>query len=191
MKRAWLEAMTMGDRICVMEGGRIKQLDTPDNLYHKPANLFVAGFIGSPAMNLMPARMMGSEGETEGGTKGETEGGYYVKFGSMKIDIPTRKGRRAAAYVGKEVIFGLRPEDVSTQSNCPPDLHNTNKCEIVLVENMGNDLFVHLSRDRHAFIARLSPDTRVEEQTNHPMNFDSERCHLFDKESGENLTLEA
>jgi ABC-type sugar transport system ATPase subunit len=172
-----VEAMTMGDRICVMEAGRIKQLDTPNNLYHKPANLFVAGFIGSPAMNLIPARLMGSKKD------------YYVKIGSMKMKIPDSKGRCASAYMGKEVIFGLRPEDIYSRSNCPIDPLNENNCEIVLVENMGNDLFVHVSQDSHTFIARLSPDTLVKEETNHPMVFDTQRCHLFDKDSGENLTL--
>jgi hypothetical protein len=57
-------------------------------------------------------------------------------------------------------------------------------------EHMGNDLFVHVSRDGHTFIARRSPDTLVEEETNHPMTFDTQRCHLFDKDSGENLTLD-
>jgi multiple sugar transport system ATP-binding protein len=174
-----VEAMTMGDRICVMEGGRIKQLDTPGNLYHKPSNLFVAGFIGSPAMNLLPARLFTSNNT------------YHVKIGSMRIDIPGRMGRKATTYVGKEVVFGLRPEDIYSQTNCPVKLNNTIGCDVHLVENMGNDLYVHLSRDNLSFIARLSPDTQVEEDTSHPMSFDSQNCHLFDKQSGENLTLDA
>jgi multiple sugar transport system ATP-binding protein len=171
-----VEAMTMGDRICVMEGGRIKQLDTPSNLYHKPANLFVAGFIGSPAMNLVQARLLSSQGT------------YQVKIGSMTIDIPEVTGHKASAYVGKDVIFGLRPEDIYSQTNCPLDLKKITDCDVILVENMGNDLYVHVSRDGHTFIARLSPDTQVEKDAPHPMIFDTQRCHLFDKDSGESLT---
>lgn len=173
-----VEAMTMGDRICVMDMGRIKQLDTPGNLYNKPANLFVAGFIGSPAMNLLPARLFNSNNT------------FYVKIGSMKIDIPERIGRKASAYVCKEVVFGLRSEDIYSQTSCPLKLNNNIDCDVHLVENMGNDLYAHLSRDNHFFIARLSPDTQVAEDTTHPMSFDAEHCHLFDKESGNNLTLD-
>jgi multiple sugar transport system ATP-binding protein len=172
-----VEAMTMGDRICVMEAGRIKQLDTPGNLYHKPANLFVAGFIGSPAMNLFPARLFISNNE------------YHVKIGSMQIGIPEDKGRKASDYVGKEVVFGLRPEDIYSQTNCPLELDNSIDFDVILVENMGNDLYVHISRDEHSFIARLSPDTHVAEDASHQLRFDTQRCHLFDKESGENLTI--
>jgi multiple sugar transport system ATP-binding protein len=172
-----VEAMTMGDRICVLEAGRIKQLDTPDNLYHRPANLFVAGFIGSPAMNLIPAALLNSNGT------------YQIQIGSMKIGIPEDKGRKASDYVGKEVVFGLRPEDIYSQTNCPLELDNRIDFDVILVENMGNDLYVHVSRDDHSFIARLSPDTHVEEDASHQMCFDTQRCHLFDKESGENLTI--
>jgi ABC-type sugar transport system ATPase subunit len=135
-----VEAMTMGDRICVMESGRIKQLDTPGNLYHRPANLFVAGFTGSPAMNLIPATLLDSNGT------------YRVQTGSMKIDIPAHKGRKASAFVGKEVVFGLRPEDIYSQANCPQELDHSIDCDVVLVENMGNDLFVHVLRDDHSFL---------------------------------------
>ena len=173
-----VEAMTMGDRICVMESGRIKQLDTPGNLYHKPANLFVAGFIGSPAMNLLPARLFNSNNT------------YHVKIGSMRIDIPERMGRKASSYVGKEVVFGLRPEDIYSQTSSPTEPANSIDCDVLLVENMGNDLYVHVSRDNHSFIARLSPDTHVAEDSTHPMSFDTEHCHLFDKKSGDNLTID-
>jgi multiple sugar transport system ATP-binding protein len=172
-----VEAMTMGDRICVMEAGRIKQLDTPANLYHKPANLFVAGFIGSPSINLLPARLRTSNNT------------YYVTIGSMRIDIPERMGSKASAYVGREVVIGFRPEDIYSQTNCPETLSNNMECNVHLVENMGNDLYVHLSWNNHFFIARLSPDTQVKEGAFHPMSFDTRNCHLFDKESGENLTL--
>lgn len=173
-----VEAMTMGDRICVMEAGRIKQLDTPGNLYHKPANLFVAGFIGSPAMNLIPATLL------------DANGTYRVQIGSMKLDIPEHMGRQASAYLGREVVLGLRPEDIYSQTDCPPGLEHAIDCDVTLVENMGNDLFVHVSRDNHSFIARLAPDVEVQAATTHPMRFDTRRCHLFDSQSGENLTLD-
>lgn len=172
-----VEAMTMGDRICVMDKGCIKQLDTPGNLYHRPANLFVAGFIGSPSMNLIHARLSHSDSR------------YHVEIGSMKIGIPEHKGRRASAYVGKEIVFGIRPEDIYSQTNYPRAMDNNADCDVLLVENMGNDLYVHVSRDQHCFVARLSHDTQVEENASHPLSFDTQKCHLFDANSGENLTL--
>jgi multiple sugar transport system ATP-binding protein len=170
-----VEAMTMGDRICVMESGRIKQVDTPGNLYHQPANLFVAGFIGSPAMNLIPARLLHDNGV------------YQVKIESMKIEIPKWMGQKAFDYINKEIIFGLRPEDIYSKINCPQGLNNHTNCDVIVIENMGNDLYVHVSRDSHSFIARLAPDTPVTENAVHPISFDTQRCHLFDKQSGENL----
>jgi multiple sugar transport system ATP-binding protein len=170
-----VEAMTMGDRICVLEAGRIKQLDTPGNLYRKPANLFVAGFIGSPAMNLFPARLA------------DAGNAYHAAIGSMRLDIPERMGRKASAYVGREVVFGLRPEDIHSQTHSAVNLNNAVDCQVHLVENMGHDLYVHLSRDNHLFIARLGPDTPVAEGATHPICFDTERAHLFDKKSGVRL----
>jgi multiple sugar transport system ATP-binding protein len=172
-----VEAMTMGDRICVMEAGRIKQLDTPGNLYHKPANLFVAGFIGSPAMNLVPATLM------------ESNGTYQVQIGSMRIAIPEEMGHKCTDYVGKEVVFGLRPEDIYSKTNCPLNLESSLELDVTLVENMGNELYAHVSHNGHSYIARLSPDTNVDEDETPQMVFATQRGHLFDKETGDNLTL--
>jgi multiple sugar transport system ATP-binding protein len=171
-----VEAMTMGDRICVMEAGRIRQLDTPGNLYRKPANLFVAGFIGSPAMNLLPARLSRC---------GNT---YHVTMGSMRIDIPERMGRNASDGVGKEIVFGIRPEDIHSHTNCPLKPNQAIDCHVHLVENMGHEVFAHVSRDNHCFVARLSPDTPVAEGSTHSICFNTGRCHLFDKESGDRLS---
>jgi multiple sugar transport system ATP-binding protein len=172
-----VEAMTMGDRICVMEAGRIKQVDTPDNLYHSPANLFVAGFIGSPTMNLLPAHLLL-----------HSNGTYQVQIGSMKLNLPECIGRKTNGYAGKEIIFGLRPEHIHSQNACAEGQNNHVQCDVCLVENMGNDLYVHFSRDNHMFAARLAPGIPVSEGRLHPMVFDTEKCHLFDKESGRNLT---
>jgi multiple sugar transport system ATP-binding protein len=171
-----VEAMTMGDRICVMEAGKIKQLDTPDNLYHNPANLFVAGFIGSPAMNLIPGRLL------------QSNGNYQVEIGSIKLNIPERMGRKTKEYVGKDIIFGLRPENIKSQKSCPEGMNNLCQCDVLMVENMGNELYVHLARDNHTFVARLTSGIPVTEGRMHSMSFDTEKCHLFDKESGMNLT---
>ena len=96
-----VEAMTMGDRITVMKSGRIMQVDTPLNLYHYPANKFVAGFIGSPTMNLIE------------GTLVEKEGKVFVDINGAEIEILGEKGEKVKDHVGKKVTFGIRPESIS------------------------------------------------------------------------------
>ena len=112
-----------------------------------------------------------------------------MQIGSLSIDIPGHIGRKASAYVGKEIIFGLRPEDIYSHGNCPLDNLPPVDCDVLLVENMGNDLFVHVSRDDFSFVARLAIDNRITPDATHAMLFDTRNCHLFDKKSGENLTV--
>jgi multiple sugar transport system ATP-binding protein len=129
-----VEAMTMGDRVAVMRDGRIVQVDTPQALYDRPSDLFVAGFMGSPAMNLVRARV--------------ENGG--VTFGSQRIEL-AKPPAGLAAYEGREVVLGIRPEAVDVSLNGVAAGRELT-LPIVLTEALGSDLLVHLDVDAPAVV---------------------------------------
>ncbi|BDU51069.1 ABC transporter ATP-binding protein [Haliovirga abyssi] len=173
-----VEAMTMGDRICVMELGVIKQVDTPLNLYNKPENKFVAGFIGSPSMNIVEAKL-----EKEGDTT-------YVVTEHMKLRLPKEKADKVQKYVGKEVWFGIRPEHIGSHETHPNEKDNYVNSEIYVVEQMGNEVFVYFTPGKNQYIARLgSEGVTVKSGEKYEIWFDTSKCHIFDKETEENISL--
>jgi multiple sugar transport system ATP-binding protein len=140
-----VEAMTMGDRVTVMRDGTLQQVDTPQNLYDNPDNIFVAAFIGSPAQNLYDA-VIG-------------EGARSVKLGSQTIDLPDAVALKRPAlrsYVGKEVVVGMRPEHLRAASSevTGPKLTG----DVELVEALGSELVVHFTIDAHRVIAEGALD---------------------------------
>ena len=139
------EAMTMGDRICVLNYGKIMQVDTPLNLYHKPANKFVAGFIGSPAMNFV-------DGVIE-----ENEDGIIFIFGNSKhVVLPKEMGEKVKSHIGKKVILGIRPENIGNSLTNPEgDKNNFINGNVNVVEYMGNEEFLHFSIDGNDFTSRI------------------------------------
>ena len=130
-----VEAMTMGDRICVLNYGKIMQVDIPLNLYKKPANKFVAGFIGSPSMNFI-------EGHIE-----ENEKNMLFVFGNeRKLVLPKRMEEPLKNYVGKEVALGIRPENIGNKITNPEGKNgNFISGNVSIVEYMGNEEYVYLS----------------------------------------------
>jgi multiple sugar transport system ATP-binding protein len=140
-----IEAMTMGDRVTVMRSGVLQQVDTPQHLYDNPDNIFVAAFIGSPAMNLYDA-ILG-------------EGARSLKLGSQEIDLPesVRVKRPAlASYAGKDVVVGLRPEHLPAEA---PDSSGPKLVgEVDLVEALGSELVVHFAIDAHRVLAEGAVD---------------------------------
>jgi multiple sugar transport system ATP-binding protein len=133
-----VEAMTMGDRVAVMRKGELQQVETPQNLYDHPVNLFVGGFIGSPAMNLLEATLEGSDGD------------MLAAIGSQKISlgeaVSVRPGLKQ--YAGRQVILGIRPEDLedaALETDTPPDRRIAG--EVVLREALGSELMVHFNVD--------------------------------------------
>ena len=140
-----VEAMTMGDRVTVMRDGMLQQVDTPQNLYDNPDNVFVAAFIGSPAQNLYDA------------TVGESA--RSIKLGSQEVDLPEsvvlkRPGLRA--YAGKEVVVGMRPEHLRSESSASTGPKIVG--EVDLVESLGSELVVHFTIDAHRVIAEGAVD---------------------------------
>ena len=140
-----VEAMTMGDRVTVMRDGRLQQVDTPQNLYDNPDNIFVAAFIGSPAQNLYDA-IVG-------------EGARSIKLGSQEVDLPEsvlvkRPGLRA--YAGKDVVVGMRPEHLRAEGAASDGPKITG--DVDLVEALGSELVVHFTIDAHRVIAEGAVD---------------------------------
>jgi len=171
-----VEAMTMGDRICVMQGGNIMQVAGPLEIYRRPANVFVAGFIGSPPMNLFP-----------GVVRREARGTVFIgepSAGALTIPLDGEAGRKAAAHADKPVILGLRPEDVHDAAE--PGLSGAASVEamIELAEPMGAETHLHLSAAGATFVGRLRGALRYEVNRRLRVAFDVARAHLFERAGG-------
>lgn len=162
------EAMTMGDRICVMKKGYIQQYDTPEELYNHPANLFVAGFIGSPSMNFIRASVV------------EKDGAYYLSFGDAMIKCDRKK---ISEYVGKEVILGIRPENVHISST-PKDF----TAQVDICENMGSEKYLYINYAGARIISRVPGDEKVGADSTVHVDFATTKMHVFDAET-ENVIL--
>ena len=160
-----VEAMTMGDRIAVMSAGELQQLDTPENLHERPNNLFVAGFIGSPSMNFFDAKIVG------GG------GGAAADAGFFRAPV---KGQAAEA-VGREVVLGVRPEDIDDLANAQQNGHLPVEARVEVVEFLGNELQLQLSADGQTFVARVSTNTQTRPGAVLRVGFNLKKLHVFDK----------
>ena len=163
------EAMTMGDRICVMKAGIIQQFDTPQELYNNPDNMFVAGFIGSPQMNFLPARVE------------KTGDGYTLVAGSCKVPV-SRAG--LADYVGKEVILGIRPEDLhiepAMQKKAGTAVIET---RIDLDEMMGSEIYLYFEYEGQKMISRIPSKYAVKAEETVQLALDLDKIHIFDKDT--------
>ncbi len=167
-----VEAMTMASRIAVMNHGVLMQVDTPQNLYDSPDNLFVAGFIGSPAMNFFNAELV-----QEGGD-------ILVKTDSFAVKVPDHRKPALQGHLGKPVIFGLRPEDIHDPNFAPPKIIAQNvEATVDLTELMGNEIFLFLQSGETEFVARVDPRTSYKMGDKATMAFNMDNMHIFDKET--------
>jgi multiple sugar transport system ATP-binding protein len=199
-----VEAMTMGDRVAVMSRGHLQQVDTPQALYDNPKNEFVAGFIGSPSINLVEAELTRSNGDLK------------VRAGGQELTVDDQLARNRsglADYVGRTVILGIRPEDfedAALESDIPPDRRW--KAQAALTEPLGADVLVHFATDATGIVssaveadagadadvtfggddedarvtrlvARVSPRTRISEGSDIELAVDTRRLYFFDPES--------
>jgi multiple sugar transport system ATP-binding protein len=179
-----IEAMTMGDRIAVLNAGLIQQLGSPQELYERPANLFVAGFIGSPAMDFF------------NGSVTRSGDGATLKIGSRMLTLAGQSAAaaaNAAATGERQVVVGIRPEDFRLASESEP---NTLLGKVEVVEHLGNEQMIYLqsegtrlteTSEAKALTARVAPNAVVRVGENVAVAFDPERVHLFDAESGKRL----
>ncbi|MDR3052068.1 MAG: sn-glycerol-3-phosphate ABC transporter ATP-binding protein UgpC [Oscillospiraceae bacterium] len=174
------EAMTMGTRIVVMKDGFIQQVDTPQNLYDYPCNLFVASFIGSPQMNFFTVKL-----DKQGGD-------VYAVFGDNKILVPVSKLSKFKdeSYIGKEVYMGIRPEnlhdDESFISKTPTSVF---EAKVEVVELMGSETYLYLktSGKDENIVARVDPRTSSRAEDTIKVALDPNRLHFFDKDTEETL----
>ena len=169
------EAMTMASRIVVMKDGLIQQVDTPQNLYDLPCNVFVAGFIGTPQMNFIPAAL-----SKEGGD-------MYVSFAGCKFKLPTEKAENPALaeYAGKEVIMGIRPEAIHDEPMYLSTLADwTADAMVDVTELMGAEIYLYLSMgEENNMIARVSSRSKAKSGDTVKVAFDITHAHFFDKET--------
>ncbi|HEX6303331.1 MAG TPA: sn-glycerol-3-phosphate ABC transporter ATP-binding protein UgpC [Anaerolineales bacterium] len=167
-----VEAMTMATRIAVLNAGILQQIDSPQNLYDLPDNLFVAGFIGSPAMNFFPASIEKEDGK------------LYVDGEAFHVTIPEDKVSTFEPYVGKRVVFGLRPEDIHNPEFAPPNIDaQPVEAKVDVTELMGNEIFVYLNSGDHSYVARVDPRTRVHMGDEVQMVFNMDNMHIFDRDT--------
>jgi multiple sugar transport system ATP-binding protein len=177
------EAMALGDRLAVMEAGSIQQVDAPLNIYRKPANLFVAGFIGSPPMNLFRGTIVRRsdalffQGETSDSTAGD---------GKLRLlRLEPEQGADLEGYVEKPIMLGLRPEHFGWAVNGNAASGEwTVDAMVEVVEPLGSETYVHLVRGSQLFVARApaSADIRVGHQQ--PVHLDLRQAHFFDTTTG-------
>jgi multiple sugar transport system ATP-binding protein len=169
-----VEAMTMGDRIAVMSNGVIQQCDKPLELYNHPANLFVAGFIGSPAMNFVTATIV------------QGDGTLFVDCKGFKLALPQELADKARPYVGKEVTFGIRPEDLY-DSKLPrlveASVSNTITVDVDVIEPLGNDVEMYLTANGIQLIAMIDSASTAKMGDKIDVVLDMSKSHLFDKET--------
>jgi len=170
-----VEAMTMGDRIMVMDDGEVQQLGGPLDLYNRPANLFVAGFIGSPAMNFIPCRLVG-EGSS-----------LSIHTGDFEISLPDHIASKARAAKDREPILGVRPEDLreilpgQTPSIDRPFI----RAKVNIIEMLGKEISLDITTGVHSMTALLSADTKAKPHHNIDLALNMQKIHLFAKKGGE------
>lgn len=174
-----MEAMTMGDRIAVLNEGRMQQVDRPLELFNHPANMFVAGFIGSPAMNLIEARLEAREGAV------------YVKAEPLLLRLPEDQARKVGDWAGRRVIFGVRPEDIHDRASSPENAGedgNGATVRVDVTEPMGSAVHAYLTAGEHSLTADLAAETKARDGDSVEVVFDMEKTHLFDPETELALT---
>ena len=165
------EAMTMASRIAVIKTGELQQLDTPQRLYDFPDNVFVAGFIGSPAMNFFQGKLT------------RVDGGLAVGTETFQVRVPAAYLAAYERMEGKPVIFGIRPEDIHDPAFAPPRISPALiDAKVDVTELMGNEVFVYLAAGSQPFVGRVDPRTAYHMGDQVQVALNMEHMHLFEVE---------
>ncbi len=170
-----IEAMTMGTRIVVMKDGFIQQIDSPQVLYEKPVNVFVAGFMGSPPMNFIDAVLDKA-----------ADGGLQLTFGSTTVQLPEAKAKEleGSEYIGKTVIMGIRPENIHDEAimaSLTPDCSVS--AHVDVTEMMGAETYLYVTIEGTPFVVRVNPRTTAKAGDDISLILEGNKIHLFDKET--------
>jgi multiple sugar transport system ATP-binding protein len=181
-----VEAMTLGDRIVVMNKGHVQQIDTPMNLYDHPRNRFVAGFIGSPAMNFVDGTIQVSDSLQ-----------FVAEGNAFTFKVPALLAERIQGLEGRSLTLGIRPEDVSVAIESGPTIFLgesiivhppiTAPACLDLVEALGNEVFVYATVGAYSITARVAPQPLPRLATPITLAFDLAKAHFFDRESGDRV----
>ncbi|HLF17964.1 MAG TPA: sn-glycerol-3-phosphate ABC transporter ATP-binding protein UgpC [Candidatus Omnitrophota bacterium] len=170
------EALTLGDRIVVMKDGKVQQCADPMTIYDRPANKFVASFLGTPPISLMNGRIIKKERK------------YYFDEGKFQVKLVEEMYKVITPYEGKDIIFGIRPEDIYDKlfvSESSPDNVVRAICEVI--EPLGSEVYLYLNSGKHTFIARVGAHNRPEVNRDMDLVFDMSKVHFFDPETEETI----
>lgn len=168
-----VEAMTMGSRIAILKGGLLQQIDTPQNLYDHPSNMFVAGFIGSPSMNFFEAKLRRDKGD------------LYVDTKSFTVKASDKLKAKWSKAPHESVILGIRPEDIHAPDYLPRDITQVKVDAVVdVVERMGSEIYLWLQSASTPYVARVDPRVKAVPGGNFVAVMNAQNMHLFDADSG-------
>lgn len=171
-----IEAMTMGSRIAVLNNGMLQQLDTPFNLYHNPCNIFVAGFIGSPAMNFFDANLKREAGQT------------FIETRQYRFALPSSLAERYANRLPGKLVLGIRPEDIDARDYQAPDINPyIISARVANTEMMGHEVVLEVELGEQTIIVRTDPRTLVQVGQTIDLALNLDNIHLFDSDTGEAL----
>src|SRR5262245_15162349 len=164
-----VEAMTLGDRVVVMKDGLVQQVGDPLGVYSKPRNRFVAGFIGSPAMNFVDCTVT-ANGELAVGSPG------------LRVSVPSAQKAALERYKSKSVILGVRPEDIREATSGDPASYRLDAV-VEVVEPLGNEILLDVRVGKNPLVARVPPTSRVKIHEQIPLAFNPDRLHFFDTQT--------
>jgi multiple sugar transport system ATP-binding protein len=162
-----VEAMTLGDRVVVMKDGLIQQVGDPLELYDQPANKFVAGFIGSPAMNFATVTMVDGNGR------------ITAKNAGLEIELPGAHADRLRGHVGRQLTLGIRPENLHVAGTADPEGLTFNS-KVEVVEKLGSEILLDVRVGNDTMVAAVDPTTRAKVQDSLRLAINPERLHFFD-----------
>ncbi len=167
-----VEAMTMGDQIVVLNEGKIQQIAEPATLYHKPANQFVGGFIGTPPMNFIETQVEKNDAISQ------------LRFEDFSLELPPSLQSVIRDHAGDSLTFGIRPEDIHVSE----DGINQILTHVELVEPLGNHALLYLRTEKNSFVAQTNLSDLPQHNTSLTVSFDTDKAHLFHPTTGESLT---
>ncbi len=168
----------MAGRIAVLDKGVLQQVGTPQELYDKPDNIFVAGFMGSPAMNFFEV------------TVSQNPDALYLDSGSFRVPVPSEKTAMLTPYHGEKITLGIRPEDIHTKDYLPAGIVASAivGARVDITELMGNELFLYLISGKHQFLARVDPRTKAKPGEDIDLVFNMGNLHAFDSKTGKAIS---